>query len=204
MIPSFKKTKLDDYFRRTSYLFSRFKDEAKGVAAIEFAFIAPLMLIMYVGTMEISNAVSANRKLSRVSSTIGDLLTQASCFSDDKISDIIKVTDDIMYPHDNTVGIQLNGVQITAGVPKVVWSRGYNGALALAADTVYDIPDKIKIDGNFLLAAKIEMGYSPAIGWIKPDGKSSISIDDSPINMSEEMFLRPRVGDDVKIDNTNC
>ncbi len=195
----FLKAKLNDYLGRTSYLLGRFKDEAKGVAAIEFAFIAPLMLIMYVGTMEISNAVSANRKLSRVSSTVGDLLTQATCFTDAKISDIIKVTDDIMYPYDNVVAIQLNSVKIESGVAKVEWSRGYNGATQLAAGTVYEVPAKIKIEGNYLLAAKIEMGYSPAVGWIKPDGKTSITIDDAPINMAEEMFLHPRVGDKVEI-----
>lgn len=197
----FINAKLNDYFRRTSYLLGRFKDEAKGVAAIEFAFIAPLMLIMYIGTMEISNAVAANRKLSRVSSTLGDLLTHASCYTDANIADIIKVTDDIMYPYDNVVAIQLNGVLITNGVAKVQWSKAYNGATALADNTVYTVPDKIKIDDNFLLAAKIEMGYSPTIGWIKPDGKTSINIDNAPINMAEEMFLRPRIGSSVTLNN---
>lgn len=202
MKKTFSNTKLDDYLRRTSYLLHRFKDEAKGVAAIEFAFIAPLMLIMYVGTMEVSNAVSANRKLSRVSSTVGDLLTQATCYTDAKIQDIIKVTDDIMYPYDNVVAIQLNSVKIENDIAKVEWSRGFNGAVPLSPGTVYDVPAKIKINGNYLLAAKIEMGYSPAIGWIKPDGKTSISIDDAPINMSEQMFLRPRVGDKIEIQGT--
>ena len=193
--------KLDDLFRRASYKLDRFKEEAKGVAAIEFAFIAPLMLIMYIGTMEISNAVSANRKLSRVSSTIGDLLTQDSCLTSANIADIVKVADDIMYPYDNVVAIQLNGVQIdAAGIPKVVWSKGYNGATELAVNTIYTVPDKIKTPENFLVAAKIEMGYVPTIGWIKPAAHSTISIDDAPINMAEEMFLRPRVGDVVTID----
>ena len=116
-----------------------------------------------------------------------------------QISDIIKVTDDIMYPYDNVVAIQLNSVKIESGVAKVEWSRGYNGATQLAAGTVYEVPAKIKIEGNYLLAAKIEMGYSPAVGWIKPDGKTSITIDDAPINMAEEMFLHPRVGDKVEI-----
>ncbi len=103
------------------------------------------MLIMYIGTMEISNAVSANRKLSRVSSTIGDLLTQDSCLTSANIADIVKVADDIMYPYDNVVAIQLNGVQIdAAGIPKVVWSKGYNGATELAVNTIYTVPDKIK------------------------------------------------------------
>lgn len=195
--------KTQDYARRTRYLVSRFKEETQGVAAIEFAFIAPLMLVMYVGTLEISNAVAANRKLSRVSSTLGDLLTQSECFTNSTLADIIKVTDDIMYPYDNTLSIQLNGVLTTSGVTKVVWSRGYNGAPQLTAGAQYTIPDKIKIDDNFLVAAKIDMSYSPTIGWITTGAKSTIKKDNTAMSMSEEMFLRPRIGDDVEI-KTSC
>ncbi len=192
-----------DYARRASYFVSRFKEETKGVAAIEFAFIAPLMLVMYVGTMEISNAVSANRKLSRVSSTLGDLLTQSECFTDDTLADIVKVADDIMYPYENQLSIQLNGVLTTDGVSKVQWSRAYGLATPLATGTEYVVPDKIKIDDNFLVAAQIKMSYTPSVGWITTGSKSTIKKDISALDMSEEMFLRPRIGDTVEI-KTSC
>ncbi|WP_075995394.1 TadE/TadG family type IV pilus assembly protein [Salaquimonas pukyongi] len=103
-----------------------FRDDIKGVAAIEFAFIAPLMLLLYVGTIEISGALSANRKLSRVSSTLGDLLTQAECFTDPVLNDIIKIADDIMYPYSNSLKIRLTGILIDNG------TRRYNGGAATA------------------------------------------------------------------------
>lgn len=192
-------SKAKDYSARAQYLLKRFKDEVEGVAAIEFAFIAPLMLVMYVGTMEISNAVSANRKLSRVSSTVGDLLTQSECYTQSTLDDIVKVAEDIMYPYDNTLSIQLNGVLTESGVSEVQWSRAWGLMTPLADGTEYVVPDKIKIDGNFLVAAKITMSYTPAIGWITTDKKSTIKKTSSALDMSEEMFLRPRIGDKVEI-----
>ncbi|MGB7335220.1 MAG: TadE/TadG family type IV pilus assembly protein [Salaquimonas sp.] len=189
--------------RRSSYLMGRFKEETKGVAAIEFAFIAPLMLVMYIGTLEISNAVSANRKLSRVSSTVGDLLTQAECFSDTTLNDIVEISGDIMYPYTNAVKIEINGVLITSGTAKVQWSRAWNGGVTKAVGAPYTVPNKIKIDDNFLLAAKIQMAYKPTIGWLTTGDKFTVKTDTSAINMSEEMFLRPRIGNDIRIE-TAC
>lgn len=188
-----------DHARRMRYLAWRFKEEARGVAAIEFAFIAPIMLVMYVGTMEISNAVSANRKLSRVSSTLGDLLTQAECFTDSTLNDIVEIADDIMFPYSNTLSIQLNGVQIDNDVAKVEWSRAWGTMTPLATGTNYSVPQKIMTNGNFLVAAKIKMTYNPAIGWLTQGSNFTLKRDESALQMSEEMFLRPRIGDDVEI-----
>jgi len=189
-----------DYFNRTTYLVTRFRDEVQGVAAIEFAFLAPLMLLMYVGTIEISNAMSANRKLSRVSSTVGDLITQAECFTDATLTDIMKITDDIMFPYQNTLSIQISGVSIDNGIAEVEWSKAYGGATPAANGSPYTVPTKIKIDGNFLVAAKINMAYHPAVGWLNYETNTSLSKDTTAINMEEEMFLRPRIGNEIKIE----
>ncbi len=188
-----------DHALRAGYLATRFGQETKGVAAIEFAFLAPLMLLMYVGTMEVSNAVSANRKLSRVSSTVGDLLTQTTCYTDATLTDIMKIADDIMFPFSDTLKIQINGVKVVGGVPKVQWSRGYYGALQLATGANYTVPDKIKVEGNFLVAAKIDMNYAPAIGWLTYGTGNNLNRDNSAITMKEEMFLRPRIGDTITL-----
>jgi len=194
---------LKDRYNRISWMFRRFRDEVEAVAAIEFAFLAPLMLLMYVGTIEISGAVSANRKLSRVSSTIGDLITQATCFNDATLTDIMEIADDIMYPFDDTLGIQISGILISGTDATVVWSRGY-GTSPVANGSPYTVPAKIMTDGNFLVAANVTMSYTPAIGWITFNSVTDISKDTSALSMQEELFLRPRIGNVVKIDNTNC
>jgi TadE-like protein len=55
-----------------------FKHEVSGVAAVEFALILPLMLLMYVGTLEITRLYAADRKAVLFAHTIADLATQAA------------------------------------------------------------------------------------------------------------------------------
>lgn len=48
----------------------------KGVAAVEFALILPLMLLLYVGGAEVTTLLTIDRKVSRAASTLTDLLSQ--------------------------------------------------------------------------------------------------------------------------------
>lgn len=191
--------------RRTGASLRRFRAEVAGVAAIEFAFLAPLMLLMYVGTIEVSAAVTVNRKLSRVASTIGDLITQQNadnvnnCIAESDITDIISIADDILFPYTNPMAIVVSNVQVKAGGPEVVWSRANSLGTALSAGDGYVVPDKIKTTGIYLLATKVTMGYSPSFGWVNLDSKRHVSVSDEPINMEEEIFLRARLDDQVTI-----
>ena len=47
----------------------RFVDDRRGVGAIEFAIVAPLLIMAYVGAFEVSVAITALRKVSRASSS---------------------------------------------------------------------------------------------------------------------------------------
>ena len=192
-----------DHYGRASYLVSRFRDEAKGVAAIEFAFLAPLMLLLYVGTIEISSAVSANRKLSRASSTLGDLLTQVECVSDNTLTDMINIIDDIMYPYDNTVSTSIAGILVKGSKAEVQWARAF-GTSPVANGSAYTVPAKIKTDGNFLVAVKMTMAYTPTIGWFTSPSAGKLEKTNTAINMDEEIFLRPRIGSQMTVQAGSC
>ena len=46
--------------------------DPRGVSAVEFALIAPLLILMYCGMAELSLAMMAQRRLSNIASAIGD------------------------------------------------------------------------------------------------------------------------------------
>ena len=50
--------------------------DRSGVAAIEFAVIVPLMLVMFFGTVEFSSGLAVDRKVSLVARTIVNLTSQ--------------------------------------------------------------------------------------------------------------------------------
>ena len=63
---------------RTCQLVSRYRADSSGVAAIEFAFVVPIMFVMFVGAVELSQAVTVDRRVKQagvpwlISSHAGD------------------------------------------------------------------------------------------------------------------------------------
>jgi len=180
----------------TQDLISRFRADCKGVAALEFALIAPIMIMLFVGTLEVSAAVSVNRKVSRISSVVGDLVTQSTDLSSSDISNIMDVSTDIMKPYNNAVKIRITGIKIESGTAKVKKSCN-QGWTSLAEGSVYAVPAAIKIDDTFLIAARVQTSYQPMVGWARYSESAGISFDSTSVTMDEEIFLRPRVGSEV-------
>ncbi len=179
-------------------LLGKFRRQRDGVAAIEFAMIAPLMILMFVGTLEISAAVAVNRKVSRVSSALGDLITQSDSLTNTDINNIMDATGHIMVPYDSSdIGIVLTGISIENGASKVVWSRS-RGATARGAGTAISVPTAISQNDSFLVIAEVSGNHTPMVGWPKyKDGY--LSFDDAAIQMSERMYLRPRGNSAIQI-----
>ena len=64
----------------------------EGVAAVEFAIIVPIMAALFIGAVEMSQAVTANRRVTQVGSSTGDLVARAdSNIKDSDVLDIMKV-----------------------------------------------------------------------------------------------------------------
>jgi Flp pilus assembly protein TadG len=76
----------------------RFLRCRKGSPAVEFALIAPVMILMYMGSSEICQAVVAKRKLTQVADTVSDLVGRSDTLSAADVTAIREVADDIMFP----------------------------------------------------------------------------------------------------------
>ncbi|TIO04469.1 MAG: pilus assembly protein, partial [Mesorhizobium sp.] len=70
---------------------ARFCLDRRGVAAIEFAFIVPVLLIMYFITMEASQAIETSKKVSRIGSMVADLVTQQTSVTKADLDAIMKI-----------------------------------------------------------------------------------------------------------------
>jgi Flp pilus assembly protein TadG len=187
--------------RSSGGLLSQLAGDRRGVAAIEFAFIAPLLLALYFVTMEVSQGIEANKKVSRIGSMVGDLVTQQQQISKAEVEAIMRIGEATLQPYNRTKpDIIVTAIEITdETTPKtrVVWSRKLSngnpsaGYAKLSATTV---PPKLNIKGSFLIRVESKLNYSPMITW--SDGQKEalgLTAAFSSIDMQENYYLRPRL-----------
>src|ERR1700692_1888012 len=57
-------------------LVADFLGDRRGLSAVEFALLLPLMLTLYLGGVEVSNGVAADRKVAITARTVADLASR--------------------------------------------------------------------------------------------------------------------------------
>jgi Flp pilus assembly protein TadG len=135
------------------------------VAMIEFALSLPFLALLYVGGYQISDAVSAYRKVTRATRTIADLTSQYTSVDNQDVTDILASSNQVMAPYP-TANATMTVTQIKIsglGYPTVDWSRGLN-AQGLAAGTYFNVPLAIRQPNTYLIVAQIQYNYRPLFG----------------------------------------
>ncbi|MEM7214047.1 MAG: TadE/TadG family type IV pilus assembly protein [Pseudomonadota bacterium] len=179
-----------------------FLKDKKGVAAVEFALIVPILLLLFIGTLEISLAVAVDRKVSRISSSVADLITQGDSYNKAGLDQLTDIATRIMLPYGDVVQISVVAINIDSnGIPRVAWSYGRNGGAKPAPGTLFPVPTNIANPDTFLISSEVTTNHAPAFSFLTFDG-SNLKFDDTAIPLGEQMFLRPRKGDDI--DCSDC
>lgn len=82
----------------------RFLSHQKGMAAVEFALIAPVLLFLYLGATDLTQALAIDRKLGLFASTVSDLVAQEKHISGNDIRGLVDAGTAIMrpFPTDDT------------------------------------------------------------------------------------------------------
>src|ERR1700745_4315134 len=77
----------------------RMRADRRGLAATEFAFIMPVMLVMFFGTVEFSSGVAVDRKVTLMARALSDLTSQSTSVTDDDINNFFLAANWIMWPY---------------------------------------------------------------------------------------------------------
>jgi Flp pilus assembly protein TadG len=186
-----------------------FRDH-RGVAAVEFAFIAPILLVMYFITMEASQAIETSKKVSRVASMVADLVTQQQqSTSKTAVEAIMKIGDSILQPYNrSSPTIIVTAIQLDDRTPPnatVAWSRKMvagatsNGP---AVGSSVTIPEALRIGNSFLIRVESSLGYKPVITW-SADQSATLGLTSAfnSIQMGETYYLRPRMSQAITCDD---
>lgn len=169
----------------------RLRGDRAGAGAVEFALIAPVLIVLYMGSLEISVAMSVNKKLARASSTVADLITQESSVNKAYLASMVNVAQSVMTPFKSDgVRIKVTGVGIDAsGKPLAAWSWQDDGSRPYAVGSEQSLPADLTIANTFLIRTELEFDHDLLL--IMP-GLSDVEL--RTINMKKTYHLRQRLG----------
>lgn len=115
----------------------RFAKGERGVTAVEFALVLPVVLLLLLGCIEIPRFVLVYQRLARTSSAVADLAAQADDpITPEQVLDIFTAGKNMMEPYDIKADgrIYISSVNNPGGTGvKLTWQRNNNGAVTTAS-----------------------------------------------------------------------
>jgi Flp pilus assembly protein TadG len=179
---------------RTRRLFADLVDDCSGIAATEFAFIGPVMLLMFFGTLEFSSGIAADRKVTLVARTMADLTSQSISVSNTDITNFTTTGQAMLTPYASTPLTPLN-ITITelwinpaTGNAQVQWSQppgkhAQGDVVPILSKLIAKDSAGNVIAGQYLIWSEVNYLYVPAVGY---------KMAKAGVTLADTAYTRPR------------
>jgi Flp pilus assembly protein TadG len=176
------------FLTRLSGRIMSLRRDQRGVSAIEFAMVLPLMVTLYLGAVEVSQAVAINRKVTLSARTVADLASQVASVSNTDMANLLNATKAVIAPYpDGPLKVTVTAVSIDAnGVAKVAWSDTLGGT-ARAVNSTVSLPAALNTPNSQVIWGEVYYTYTPAIGYVVTGA----------INLFDQIYMRPRLAETV-------
>ena len=94
--------KISQAKKRLSDRWQDLVEDRRGVGAVEFAFVAPILVVLYIGAVEMTVALAVDTKVSRAGNITLDLITQGTTTSRAELDAMEDVAESIMAPYEGS------------------------------------------------------------------------------------------------------
>ena len=170
------------------------KDE-DGVSAIEFAVLLPLMITLYLGGVEVSQAVAADRKTTLVAHTVADLVAQESGVTNADMSNVLNASAAVASPYAvSNLAVTVSSIVIdNSGKATVAWSDTLNGQ-ARSVGSVITLSSALAVANTSLILGEVTYSFKPQFGWVLT----------GTIPLYDKIYMRPRLANTVTRCATGC
>lgn len=162
---------------------ARFAADCRGISAVEFAVLMPVMLTLLLGSVEASQGIAADRKVELTAHTLADLASQYTDVTNAVMTNILNAGAAIIapYPAANLKEVVSEIAVDSQGNATVVWSDTLNGTALTVGQTV-SVPSSLATPNTYLILAQVQYGYSPTYGYVLT----------GTLALSDQSYVRPR------------
>jgi Flp pilus assembly protein TadG len=181
--------------------------DRSGIAATEFAVIVPIMLVMLFGTIEVSSGVAVDRKVTLISRTLSDLVSQSLAdpavagatyapVNDTSLQNVFTAGIAILTPYCAAPShLQISEIYVDSNlVAKIQWSKAATVPTCVATQAtlapstrlpgdVVTIPSQLLVARTYLIFSEVTYLYVPlGIGYVMKTN----------LNLGDAAYARPR------------
>ena len=169
--------------RLSKRLWARLGVDERGVAAIEFALVVPIVVVVYVAGFEVAEAATVYRKLNDTTVQLANVAAQYTSMSSTDTGNVLGASSQIMTPYPTSnLSIVLSEVTTdSSGAATVTWSQQLNGT-ALATNSAVTMPAGYQTPLTSYMYVQTTYAYQPTIGAAFV----------GPITMKSQIFMLPR------------
>ncbi|MGC1778834.1 MAG: TadE/TadG family type IV pilus assembly protein [Xanthobacteraceae bacterium] len=164
-------------------LHRRFIASTRGVAAIEFAMIAPVLATLFLASFDGGRAVAIYMKVRSATYSLAAITNQYETIASTDMTGIMQVTSDVLAPYSTTpAAFTVSQIKITkAGSGTVAWSYSQGGSVLTSAT----LPSNLSTCGTYpcyLIYSQVSYTYTPLFGLFTT----------ASINLSDSLYVTPR------------
>ena len=180
---------------------TRAQADERGVAAVEFAFIAPLMVLLFFGLAQLSQAIVASRHANHAAAALGDLISQCSSINDADFTGYFAAGADMMYPMSadpSVLAQRVTSIVVDAsGTPKAQWTQASDKPNLTTPYQPGTLPANIvsTTPGDSVIMAETVYKYTFPFttGGLLPIGTSNVSLSfGQAITFDDKTYFKPR------------
>lgn len=132
----------------------RLARDTRGVALIEAVAMFPLLVVVALGTLDLTRLVIVHQRMDRAVSTMADLASRDATVNENLVNQIFEAVREVTEPYD----MQDDGIAILSGVTgqangtaRVIWQRSGAGSHA-AGSVIGNEGDTANLPSGFTLA----------------------------------------------------
>jgi Flp pilus assembly protein TadG len=185
---------------RPTHTVRRFAASERGIAAVEFALVSPMLLLLLLGSIDAGRAVAIYMKVRSATYVVDSIANQYSIIQDTDMQTILGATSKVLSPYPSApVVVVISQVKVVAGGAATVgWSDSLNGTARSVGSTVTGFPAGLAVPTPpyntstcsaypcYLVLGEVSYTYTPMFGYFLSGA----------ITLSDKLYVTPR--------NVNC
>jgi Flp pilus assembly protein TadG len=172
----------------------RWRADERGSVAIESAIIFPVLVLIFLGMVEMSQAFTVKRRVQNVANSTADLVAQSQTVTTSDLNDIASIGAQLMLPFSST-GLTLTITSVAEDTQSKVtvqwscsWSSLSSSANCTATGSAYTgLPSGLLNPGQSVIIGRVAYPYTPSIGEFLTGG----------LTFTASSYYRPRLAASV-------